>query len=94
MKDLFFKVGQTEAQRALTLYDFLNDNEVLEYAKAAGYFPSADVEVAMHMINQMKKHRMRMLDTNKNSPHSGGHRVNSDRQGAERNTLGGSSKFS
>lgn len=72
MKDIFFSIGQTDEQRALTLYDFMNDKEVIGHAKAAGYFSSAHVKVAVHMIQQMKKYRTRMLDNGKDSPSLGG----------------------
>ena len=40
LKDALLKsVGQNDAQKALTLHDFLNDKDVVRYAKAAGYWP-------------------------------------------------------
>ena len=86
MKDMFFGIGQTDEQRALSLYDFMNDKEVAGYAKAAGYFLSTDVKVAHHMIQQMKKYRERMLDNGKDSPSLGGS-INTDKQGADETLL-------
>lgn len=76
-------VGQDDAQKALTLHDFLNDKDIVQYAKAAGYWPSVEREVAMHMISQMRKHRSRMLESDKDRPRSVGRRINSDKQGAD-----------